>query len=134
MTKLIILRGLPDSNKDELVKDLFVNFTQFEADMFFMNNGVYSYNFKELDSAHKWCQQAVKKVLINGSNVIVTNTFVRQWELVPYLRIAKELDIEVEIITATGRGKNKTKVPQPTINKMRRNWEDVNLKEVMASL
>lgn len=52
MVKLVVLRGLPDSNKDEIVKTQFPDFKHLESDMFFTLNGNYYYDKKRVGAAH----------------------------------------------------------------------------------
>lgn len=134
MVKLVILRGLPDSNKDEIVKTQFPDFKHLETDMFFTLNGNYFYDKKRVGTAHAWCQKEVIKCLQEDKNVIVTNTFVMRWEITPYLLMSHDFGTEIEVITATGKGDNKTNVPQEIIDRMRAAWEDFNLEEALLHL
>lgn len=134
MVKLVILRGLPNSNKDEIVKTRYPDYVHLETDMFFTLNGIYFYDKSKVPAAHKWCQEQVFKNLEEGKNVIVTNTFVKQWEITPYLIMSRNVGTDIEIIEATGKGNNKTNVPQDVIDRMSASWEDYNLVEAIKYL
>lgn len=134
MVKLVILRGLPDSNKDEIVKTQYSDFVHLEATMFFLLNGKYFYKKEDNTKAHKWCQEQVNNNLAHGKNVVVTNTFVRRWEIDPYILMSRALGTDLEIVTATGKGINKTNVPQEVIDNMKIRWEDINLVEAIKYL
>jgi len=49
---LVIIRGCSGSGKSTLAKLLGSNFKHFEADMYFMKNGVYQFDGTKLGAAH----------------------------------------------------------------------------------
>lgn len=123
---LFIVRGLPGSGKSTIAKKLLRNgavASHFETDMYFYQNGEYTFDRSKLREAHMWCQANVEKALKQGYNVVVSNTFIKKWEAEPYLEMCKSLNIDYVIIIATGRYDNIHGVPQEIIDRMRENWE-----------
>ncbi len=90
--KLRIIRGLPGSGKSTLAKSM-EGFEHIETDMWFMLNGEYKFDLKNIRVAHMWCQDQVLKMLKEGKNVVVSNTFTQIWEMKYYLDLAKKMKI-----------------------------------------
>lgn len=120
---LKIIRGLPGSGKSTLAKTF--KMPHYEADMFFMEDGEYKFDYGKIKQAHQWCQDQVRKHLSEGQSVVVSNTFVKEWEMQPYIDMANEFGHEIEIITTKGNWPNVHGVPQEVIDRMRENWEVV---------
>src|SRR5688572_2877159 len=126
ITKLILIRGLPGSGKSTLAQQIAGAFAvsswesvdenpcvHFEADMFHINDtGEYVWKPENVQKAHEWCQRETKNALVNGYDVIVSNTFTRNWEMLPYLLMAKELGAEVTVLTCEGNYGNVHGVPE----------------------
>lgn len=123
--KLVIIRGLPGSGKSTIAKsDPYKGFKHFEADMYFINDkGEYVFDKAKISKAHKWCQDSCRTALAEGYSVVVSNTFCRMWEMIPYLQMAGDLDIPVEVVEAKGEYKNIHDCPKETIGRMKANWE-----------
>jgi hypothetical protein len=100
-----------------------VRHKHFEADMFFMKDGIYQYDPTKIKQAHEWCQRQTFNALANGKSVVVSNTFTRLFELEPYFEMAKTFGIEPNIIEATGNWPNVHGVPAEVVEKMRQRWE-----------
>jgi len=100
--KLILLRGPSGTGKSTIANTLSASC--HETDNFFVNEkGVYSFEASLITRAHKWNQQEVrKKMLCKAPLVIVSNTFIKHWEMSPYLNLAKELGYDVKIIRTPG--------------------------------
>jgi tRNA uridine 5-carbamoylmethylation protein Kti12 len=112
--KLIIIRGPSGSGKSTLARHLggVAKANWFEADMFFMRNGIYQFDPDLLGHAHEWCQSHVRECLTVLSNqedsgldvtpmdnVIVSNTSTTLKELNDYIKIGIETGVSrVEII------------------------------------
>lgn len=119
-SKLYVIRGLPGSGKSTLAKNMFPNCIHIEADQFFERDGEYNFDISKLKDAHAWCQAETKKHLDSGHSVVVSNTFVRLWEMEFYLN----LGYSYEVIEAKGKFKNIHDVPEHIINRMKNQWEE----------
>lgn len=127
MQELIIIRGIPGSGKTTMAKSYqgySESYSHYEADMFFMQNGIYNFDRAKIKNAHNWCQESVKSDLNAGKSVIVSNTFVARWEVQPYVDMALALNVPYKIITATGNYQNVHGVPPEVIERMKKNWEN----------
>ena len=92
-----------------------------EADQYFERpDGAYSFNPAELSRAHAWCLATTRKILWQGFDVVVCNTFSRVWEMQPYLDLE---DCEIEVRTASGDYGSVHNVPKDAIDRMRNRWE-----------
>ncbi len=102
---LIIVRGVSGSGKstfaDFLVHmsgyDLGYAAKKFEADKWFADNDE-PWNPRYLQTAHEWCQAAVKKSLQDGYITIVSNTTTTKKELKPYIKIARDLSVQYFVL------------------------------------
>jgi len=122
--QLTLVRGLPGSGKSTLARKL--DAIHLEADQFFIQkNGVYLFKPKKLKAAHKWCQNQCEYHLKQGNNVVVSNTFVKRWELEPYLKLAKQYNANLIIKTCTEKYASIHDVSEKTIQKMSESWEKV---------
>lgn len=122
--KLVIVRGIPGSGKSTFAKRLGI--LHFEADMWFDIHG--GFNRDKLKEAHEWCYERVSQELKNGNPVVVSNTFVRAWEMQKYLQLAEDLGIEVKILTMDGNYESIHGVPEETVRLMRDRF-DTSIKD-----
>ncbi|CAH0525657.1 AAA family ATPase [Vibrio hippocampi] len=122
MAKLTLIRGLPGSGKSTLAKTLSGH--HLEADMFFVDQqGEYQFDLERLPAAHLWCQQQTERLLAEGKDVVVSNTFVRRWEMKPYQQLATKYRAELQVVVCSGNYPNVHGVSTTTIEKMRRRWQ-----------
>ena len=121
--QLTIIRGLPGSGKTTTAKKLGVAH-HYEADMYFMKDGKYVFKQDEVGLAHKWCQLQVRAALQEGADAVVSNTFCMQWEIQPYIDMAKEYGAEIILIECTGNFTSIHGVPQEVMQRMAEKWED----------
>jgi predicted kinase len=122
--ELFLLRGLPGSGKSTLAKS--IGGQHIEADMYFMNDGIYEFDASKLKDARNWCQNAVKVWMINNTEkIVVSNTFTQEWEMDYYFELAKEHGYIVYSLIVENRhgGVNSHNVPTETIEKMRNRFE-----------
>ena len=119
---LIVIRGLPGSGKSTMAREFSTEgYRHFEADMYLTDEtGVYQYDPPKIKEAHEWCQEQTREALGRGERVVISNTFVKRWELAPYLAMTKDHTI----ITARGEWENVHGVPAEVIERMRASWED----------
>ncbi len=142
MPNLLIIRGLPGSGKSIFAKSILnvsndcalvsksfnnIIYTHhYEADMFFENDGIYNFQRKFVSFAHDWCYTNVIKSLLDGNNTIVSNTFVKFWELSKYIDLLKLLpELKIEIVELYTQFDSIHNVPTDTILKMKKSWEEI---------
>ena len=123
MKTLFLLRGLPGAGKSTLADSLGIDYV--EADMFFMQDGEYKFDGTKIKLAHEWCQDRVRKIMEYGMNVAVANTFTQEWEMAPYLEMAKEFGYRVNSLIVENRhgGENTHSVPEEALTRMRNRFE-----------
>jgi predicted kinase len=125
MKTLILLRGLPGSGKSTLAKLLVgdKDYCHKEADMYFIDGeGNYKFNSSQLKEAHKWCKNEVDFVMkYEHSPVVVSNTFIQEWEMDDYLELAKKYNYQVVSLIVENRHGSKSihDVPEETLIKMK---------------
>ena len=126
---LYILRGLPGAGKSTLART--IGAVYFESDMFFMEGNEYKFNPTKLKDAHAWCQNQVRISMKNSnsklgdSKIAVANTFTQEWEMEPYIEMAKEFGFTVFTIIVENRhgGVNQHNVPDEVLDKMKNRFE-----------
>ena len=125
--KLIIVRGASGSGKSTFVKKNFPTYNHFEADMYFVDNqGNYCFDSSKKKQAHEYCQIETLKSLQNCNNTVVSNTFIKTWEVDVYLKIAKQTNAKIEIYRLTTQFKNTHNVPEEIVNRMIANIEPID--------
>jgi predicted kinase len=123
--ELILIRGFPGSGKSTLAHEFEKeNYWHLETDMFFTIKGVYHYDRELIKIAHQWCQSMTAWYLNQDRNVVVSNTFIRRWEMEPYEELALTFGADLEVIVARGNYENTHNVPGNVIERMRATWED----------
>ena len=101
---MLIIRGLAGSGKSTIVRRLeetFPGSVSCSADQFFLQPGTGEYQFdrSQLGAAHKWCQSKAEEACRNRANiVIVDNTNVKRWEMVPYFKLADKYRYSVVLV------------------------------------
>ena len=126
---LFIVRGLPGSGKSTVAEA--IGGTVRAADDFFMVDGKYRFNPRQLPQAHAACQAAVDKDMAEWSRAVVANTFTCRWEFEPYLDIADSHGARIVVVDCFDAGmtdeelaeKNVHGVPVEAIRAMRQRWE-----------
>lgn len=123
MAHLTLIRGLPGSGKSTIAKQYQA--LHLEADMFFIRDEKYDYHPHLINKAHSWCQNNVRHALSFGVDVVVSNTFIKAWELEKYAEIARTQKATFSIKEAKGGFDSLHGVPKEVICSMANNWEDV---------
>lgn len=130
MKNLYLLRGLPGSGKSTLAKQL--GGSHFETDSYFLDeNKNYKFDGSRLKEAHQWCQDLVSNAMLlnhtTGYNetIVVSNTFTQEWEMKPYMDMAKDWGYRVFTIIVENRhgGVNQHGVPNEKLQQMKDRFE-----------
>lgn len=124
MKTLVIIRGISGSGKSTYAKSL-VGYKHFEADEFFMVDGVYKYDPKFIKCAHEWCFANTLKALLEGDCVCVSNTFTRIFEMQRYFDITFLMDIKILVREMKTEYTNTHGVPPKVIQSMKDRWEEI---------
>jgi len=126
---MLIIRGLPGSGKStfaQLILQMIVEPTvHAEADKFFDIFHEGKFIPARIQDAHAWCKNQVEKAIEDRENVIVSNTFTREWEYAEYLTMAESANNNVFVVTMNNVFGNESihAVPVETINKMRERFQ-----------
>ena len=124
MKELFLLRGLPGSGKSTLAKS--IGGKHFEADMYFMRDGEYEFDFTKLKEAHEWCRSSVGGLMINEEpKLVVSNTFTQEWEMDAYYTLAEKYGYRVHSLIVENRhgGVNVHGVPDDKLEQMKNRFE-----------
>ena len=125
--KLYIIRGLPGSGKTTFARTdkRFNGCFHVEADMMHVIGGEYKFDSNRLRYAHGWCKKMVVDQLIIGMDVVVSNTFSRLWEVLPYLDLHSKENTIVYKVHKQFLYDSVHGVPQDVICNMKDRWEDI---------
>jgi predicted kinase len=130
---LVLLRGLPGSGKSSFAKHMWSDFVICEADQFFYDSeGNYNFDPSKLRDAHKYCRDKVETFMSDNEKnsqfypeIVVSNTFTREWEMDEYFKLAKKYNYQVVSLIVENRHGNKNVhgVPDSKIEEMRNRFE-----------
>lgn len=118
--EVVLIRGSAGSGKSTYAKSHYPNHVHLEADMYFSLSGIYKFDASKLRYAHEWCQNEFKKALLSGKNVVVSNTFIKLWEMKFYLDYCKNNNILHKVIRLTTQFTNVHGVPTDKVEQMRK--------------
>jgi len=115
---LYIIRGLPGSGKSTYAKQLAF-YHHYEADQFFITNGTYNFDAKNLQAAHDWCFKSVCLALAKQENVSVANTFTTVKEMRRYIEAGRAYSSKITVLTCLGDYGSIHGVPTSTVERMK---------------
>ncbi|MZI94055.1 AAA family ATPase [Vibrio sp. CAIM 722] len=118
-----LIRGLPGSGKSTLAQK--IEGIHLEADMYFVDDdGQYHFDPNKLSDAHRWCQNQSEYWLKQGKSIVVSNTFVRRWEMDAYRKLAKRYKAKLVVKVCRGQFGNVHNVPEETLAQMQKRWQE----------
>lgn len=98
--KLNIMRGCSGSGKSTYIRMHFPNAFICSADHYFMKDGHYQFDGKDINKAHQTCFVKFIEAVMDGvEDIVVDNTHTQAWELAPYVQGGGSFGYEVEIHT-----------------------------------
>lgn len=124
MKILYLIRGVPGAGKSTLANQLTPHVC--EADQFMINSlGQYAFDRAKLKQCHEACQVLAESLMSVGYETIaVANTFIKRWEMQPYIQLANKYGYKVIELSLTGEPfLNVHGVPADTIERMARGFE-----------
>jgi predicted kinase len=129
MKKLYLVRGLPNSGKTTLAKEL-TNYNTSSDDFMIDENGNYCFESNRLRETHASCQYQVEEWMLKDhiKRISVANTFTQEWEMEPYKELARAYEFDICVMTVQGgnhKKKNEHNVPFDAIKRMAERFEDV---------
>ena len=134
---LTIIRGTPGSGKSTLASALSLSTgaSFYETDQFFYDeDGDYIYNKALIKDAHEWCFRHVKHTMMQGKDVIVSNTFTQLWQYEKYLDLAKEFGYTIQMIVVASPLKSVHGVPDNVVQRMQGELELDLMENPLTSL
>lgn len=125
---LVILQGVSGAGKSTKAKELqrLYDAVICSTDDYFAENGKYNFRADKLHEFHKKNQERAFELMLRGRHVIIDNTNLKNWEIRPYVVVAKELGIEIRIIRCDGGFKGIHGVPEDKVNSMRQSMETLD--------
>jgi predicted kinase len=123
MKTLTLVRGLPGAGKSTFAKTL--GGIHIEADHYFMKDGEYKFDASKLKQAHEYCRISAEGWMMEGYNIVVSNTFTQEWEMDAYYELAGKYGYRVYSIIVENRhnGVNEHGVPTDKLEQMKNRFE-----------
>ncbi len=105
---LILIRGLPGSGKTSLAKVLSEDgkYPVLSIDDYFTDpeSGSYHFDHKSNHLAYAACEENTKRCMEQKvEKIFVDNTFTLEWEMSPYVQLAKEYGYRLFVLTVENR-------------------------------
>lgn len=131
--KVVIMRGVPGSGKSTYIKNNCPGAVIASADNFFMKDGEYRFNIKQIGIAHGYCFDTFTDALNAKSPlVVVDNTNVKARDMKRYVEAAQAAGYEVQIVRilcdpAKAASRNVHNVPSDIVHRMYRELCDSKL-------
>jgi len=156
--ELVILRGLPGSGKSTLAREIVASVPTWITDIFSTDDwfkgadGVYTFDSRRLNEAHKWNQARTRAAMFDFREtymyemcmyetdpvlrylMVIDNTNSEWWETKPYVELATEFGWKLHIFqprTAWAKDvaecarRTKHGVPEAAIQRMADRWQEV---------
>lgn len=99
---LTIVRGVPGSGKSTRARKICESMrdaVHLETDMYMIeDDGEYRWSQDKIGAGHQWCQDETLRNLLEGRNVVVSNTFTRYSEVRPYIDMALDHDFSMRAV------------------------------------
>ena len=130
---LILIRGVSGSGKTTFVEEFIENVSlSIATDDFFYNDGTYIFNPSYLSEYHQRCVESVVSEMESPStegycNIVVHNTFTKEWEMQPYFDLAEKYGYNLYTIIIENRHKSESihGVPEDVVKAQRDRFEIV---------
>jgi predicted kinase len=119
---LILVRGLPGTIRTEFACKFAPSVIHFSVDSFMLYEGKYYYEAKKAEAASKWILQNVRECIADGHDVVVSDTFAKIADMMPYILMADEFGAELVVIEASSKS-DKYSVPDELVADLRSQWE-----------
>jgi len=123
MKTLTLVRGLPGAGKSTFAK--LLGGIHIEADHYFMKDGEYKFDAFKLKQAHEHCRTSTEGWMMEGYNIVVSNTFTQEWEMDTYYELAEKYGYQVHSLIVENRhnGVNEHGVPADKLEQMKNRFE-----------
>jgi len=121
---LIIVRGIPGSGKTTFANML--GRAVCCADDWYMRDGIYKWDYKNIGDAHDWCQRKCRRFMKKQiERIIVANTNITERSMTPYFTLARQFGYKVFTIIVENRHGNVSihNVPDETLENMRSKFD-----------
>lgn len=93
--------------------------------MYFVNEqGEYCFDPKQLHQAHGWCQNTTENGLKQGKDVVVSNTFIKHWEMKAYRQLALKYKADLVIEVCRENYGTIHDIEPSVIRRMGRDWQE----------
>jgi predicted kinase len=129
---LVLCRGVPGAGKSSFAEDMAAGAPVLATDDFFMDEGIYKWDPKQLHRAHRDCEERTEAEMQKETpKIFVCNTFVRASDMNPYLELAEEYGYTTYCVILENRHGHKDvhNVPQDVRLRMSKDLKD-NIKLV----
>lgn len=130
MRTVTILRGISGSGKSTYTAANLPNAFVASADKFFMRDGDYKFDPKQLGNAHSWCFRQFEAALQQGvDEVVLDNTNTKLWEFEKYVAAAEKYGYAVTVVRLKvdpkiAAARNLHGVPADKVQQMQDRFED----------
>lgn len=122
---IVLVRAVPGNGKTSFCKDMAKPDDVLIAadDFFYDEKGNYNWDPTKLSFAHKKCKQRCEKAMSEGKNIFVHNTFIKEQELTPYLKLAEKFQYKIYTVIIENRNGtvNQHEVPEEKLVEMEKN-------------